>query len=112
VHLAKRNLPAPGSGDWSDFYGPLLTGKRGITYSLDINSNSYGNDWTSIEITPFAGTPVNAVVEGLYGCISVILVSHKGEIGIILAYEPQISDQHVHSSNDGDPFLGKAQHQR
>jgi hypothetical protein len=58
-----------------------LTDHSGQTCVLDINSNSYGNDWTSIEVIPFGAAPANAVVEGLYGCISVILVSHHGEIG-------------------------------
>lgn len=74
--LLKRDVQGPGTGDWSDFYDSLKSSSN--TVLMDINNGVMGTD-TAVEQVSFNTGQQNVVVQGLYGCTAVVIVSHRGE---------------------------------
>lgn len=75
--LRQRDVPTAGSGDWSGFYNSLKTQSNSVV--MDIFNGVMGTQ-TAVEYVPFNTAAQNIVIEGLYGCTSVIIVDHRGKI--------------------------------
>jgi hypothetical protein len=73
--FAKRDLIPPGSGAWKGFYDAIKASANVVTVR---NSQGVMGTESSVEITNFNTAPQNVLIEGLYGCTSVIAVSHRG----------------------------------
>jgi hypothetical protein len=74
--LAKRDVQPPGTGEWIDFYTAIKSSSNTIV----LNNDAGGvGTISATEVTPLNTQPQNVVIGGLYGCISVIAVSHRGK---------------------------------
>ncbi len=71
-----RNLPEPGTGDWKDFYTKLESDEN--TYVLDNWAKAMGTENAIYEVE-WQDFPKSLMVKGLYGCIAVAAVSHRGK---------------------------------
>lgn len=71
----ERDVRGPGQGDWDDFYTAVASDPN--TAILNIQGTILQpSTWIS---RIFADTPQNILVRGLYGCTSVVAVSHRGK---------------------------------
>lgn len=83
--ISERDIQGPGTGNWGDFYNGVAN--NGATERLDIQSDNI--DVSSAarsthRFVRFDGTAKNALVQGLYGCTSVIVIGHKGKFKRVL----------------------------
>jgi hypothetical protein len=74
--IDKRDLPGPGSGDWSDWYNDLKG--RSDTITIDNTAGSYGTRSALVEVR-WGNAAQNIVLQDLVGCIGVIGVSNIGK---------------------------------
>lgn len=74
--VIERDLPSPGTGDWSGFYGTLKSDPN--TYVIDNDAGVDGTK-TALYQVAWGKKKQNILVQDLYGCIAVIAVSHRGK---------------------------------
>jgi hypothetical protein len=75
--LESRDFPAPGNGNWGQWYKDLKAAKGTITID---NEAGYGLSNSAVATINFRGSDKQAiVVENLKGCIAVLCASHVGE---------------------------------
>lgn len=75
--LFERNIDiGPGTDNWDDFYAAVRNSPN--TFELDINEE-FGGLISTTGLTNFAQGKKNVLIQGLYGCTSVIAVSHRGK---------------------------------
>lgn len=81
--VVARNVYLPNSdpgGTWANFYGSLFGDDDTLT--LDISRKDSG--YTSFEQLTLSDQPRNVLIQGLYGCTSIIVISHRGKLGTIM----------------------------
>jgi hypothetical protein len=88
----KRDLPGPGSGDWSGWYNDLKG--RSDTIKIDNFDGAHGTRSALVEVQ-WGTTAQNIVLENLSGCVGVIGVSSVGKCQfrrILISGEGQYTD--------------------
>lgn len=74
--LSARDVRGPGVGSWDLFYSMLA--KDPATGVLDLYSQ-FGGTNTAVDEVRLYGPQVNGLVQGLYGCTSIIAVTNLGK---------------------------------
>ena len=74
--IARRQIPRPGTGDWSAWYGALKRSQGSVV--IDNLVGVLGSN-TAAEQIKFEADPRSIVLEGLHGCTAIIAVSHLGK---------------------------------
>ena len=74
ANLTKRDVPREGTApDRDDFYSTI----RQTARKLDLYDESLGQ--TAVIDYRFFNEDINILMEGLYGCLGVVVISHTGE---------------------------------
>lgn len=75
--LVQRAFPAPGTGDWGDFYGDVI----GRLETIEINNDNeiFKDRFTAGHFQAWGVSPMNVVIQDLYGCAALFCVSHVGK---------------------------------
>lgn len=71
--LHRRNVIAPGTGDWSNFYGRLPANAE-FKYDQGVDGTE-----SAIKLYELGTEPILVWLKGLKGCFSVIAVSRNGK---------------------------------
>jgi hypothetical protein len=83
VTLVQRAFPAPGTGDWSDFYGDVV----GRVETIEVNNFNeiFQGRNTAGHFQAWGVSPMNLVIQELSGCAALFCVSHVGKYTLYLA---------------------------
>jgi len=71
----------PGTGNWADFFDGIAASADTLTV---MNGERYLGTFTAAVDSTFSTNKVNVLVEDLYGCTSLIAVSHRGKHYIVM----------------------------
>ncbi|KAF2686654.1 hypothetical protein K458DRAFT_298053, partial [Lentithecium fluviatile CBS 122367] len=97
VTVLKREVPGSGTGDWTDFYKALREDPN--TFKVNIQEGVLGTPTFAQKVT-FTGKDQRILIEQFWGCLSVIVISHRGVFVSHFYENESIKNQPVQFQSD------------